>query len=99
MARLTDMLRTVPFLQGLQRSVLEQPTAVAVGAYTPGQAIIEEGPLGRERYFLLAGQVEVVKGQGSDAMLLAQRGPGELWGEMRLIEDVPRFATVRALME
>jgi serine phosphatase RsbU (regulator of sigma subunit) len=92
------MLREVPFLQGLAPTVIEQLAAVAVErTFAPGELIMEEGSHGRELYFLLDGELEVFKGHGDEAMTLARRGPGELFGEMSLIEDVPRFASIRAL--
>jgi serine phosphatase RsbU (regulator of sigma subunit) len=47
-------------------------------------------------YLILDGEVEVTKGQGSDRLLLAERGAGELVGEMALIDASGRSATVRA---
>jgi serine phosphatase RsbU (regulator of sigma subunit) len=41
--------------------------------------------------------VEIAKGQGGDRILLATRGAGELIGEMALIDDSARSATVSAL--
>jgi sigma-B regulation protein RsbU (phosphoserine phosphatase) len=100
MTQLTHMLRQVPFLQGLDRRVIEQLAAAAVErTFAPGEMIMEEGAHGRELYFLLEGEVEVLKGHGDAAMTLARRGPGELFGEMSMIEDVPRFASIRAVTE
>jgi sigma-B regulation protein RsbU (phosphoserine phosphatase) len=93
-----EMLRNLPFLQAAEQHVLDQ---LAAGArektFEPAQIILEEGSTGREIYLILAGQVEVVKGHGSEEMMLARRGPGDLFGEMALLEERPRFATIRAL--
>ncbi|MBC8447599.1 MAG: SpoIIE family protein phosphatase [Chloroflexi bacterium] len=92
------LLRNVPFLKGAKPSVLEGLAEVAVEKhFQPGQVILQEGSTGREMYLIIEGLVEVVKGSGDDEMLLAQRGPGDLFGEMALIEERPRFATIRAL--
>jgi len=92
-----ELLRNVPFLEGAKPGVIE---ALAKAAreirVPPGQVIVQEGSIGREIYLIVDGTVEVVKGQGEGEMLLAQRGPGDLFGEMAFIEEKPRFATVRA---
>lgn len=98
MPQLTRMLHEVPFLRGMDHKIIEQLAAVAAErTFARGELVLEEGSPGRELYILLEGEVEVIKGHGDAAMVLAHRGPGELFGEMSLIEDVPRFATVRAI--
>lgn len=93
-----ELLRNVPLLEGAKPSVLEGLAEAAVEKrFQSGQVILQEGSTGREMYLIVEGRVEVVKGRGAEEMLLAQRGPGEFFGEMALIEDRPRFATIRAL--
>ena len=93
-----EILRSVPLLQNAGSEVLEGLARAAVEqTFQPGQVIIEEDSTGRELYVILAGLVEVIRGHGADATLLGQRGPGEFFGEMGLLEAKPRFATVRAV--
>ena len=63
-------------------------TAAAAGAY-----IITEGERGDELYVVLSGSVEIIKGGASIATLQA----GVHLGEMAMIDNAPRSATVRAL--
>jgi serine phosphatase RsbU (regulator of sigma subunit) len=65
--------------------------------FQQGQVILQEGATGRELYLIVEGLVEVVKGHGAEELVVAKRRPGEFFGEMGIIEDSPRFATVRAL--
>ena len=65
-------------------------------SFAAGEVIIEEGTHGHEMYVILDGAVEVIKGQGGDRVLLAERMAGELVGEMALIDTSTRTATVRA---
>jgi CRP-like cAMP-binding protein/Zn-dependent protease len=59
---------------------------------TPGETIIEEGEEGDAFYGVRSGQVEVLKdGESVDVM-----GPGSYFGEVALLMDVPRTATVVA---
>ncbi len=91
-------LRALPFLQGADESVVQRlANEVVERNFEPGQLILREGTTGREVYLIVSGSVEVIKGSGGEETVLAQRGPGDVFGEMGLIEDRPRFATVRAL--
>ncbi len=62
----------------------------------PGEALFHEGERGDRAYIVESGEVEVVKTSGSRQVLLAVRGAGTLIGEMALLEETPRNATVRA---
>lgn len=52
-----------------------------------GDIVIEENSIGRALYLVVDGEVEVFKGQGEDRKEIAVLRPGELFGEMSLIED------------
>jgi small-conductance mechanosensitive channel/CRP-like cAMP-binding protein len=68
--------------------------------YGPGEAIVREGETGDCLYQVLKGQVEVLKAVGPGRHTpVRQLGPGEHFGEMTLLLDAPRSATVRALEE
>jgi sigma-B regulation protein RsbU (phosphoserine phosphatase) len=93
-----EILRNLPFLEGASSDVVERLAEGGVErSFQPNQVILEEGSTGREMYLIVEGQVEVVKGHGAEEMVLARRGPGDMFGEMGLIEARPRFATIRAL--
>ena len=71
-----------------------------VEVYEPGQAIVREGdPVNAESKFYLIrrGTVEVVREDGGPAKKLTEMGPGRYFGEVALLMDQPRNATVRAL--
>jgi len=61
--------------------------------YEPGEVIIKEGDLDCWVYFLISGEVKIVK-QGKDVLVL--RRSGDLFGEMGVIDGAPRSATIWA---
>jgi PAS domain S-box-containing protein len=66
--------------------------------YPAGSYIFKEGFAGESFMLVKTGTVEIIKhGSSADTDIhLADRGPGEILGEMALIEDSPRFADARA---
>jgi signal transduction histidine kinase len=66
-------------------------------SHPAGTVLFEEGQEAEKFFIVWRGSVEVWKNYGSDAAeLLAVHGPGQLFGEMALIDDLPRSATLRA---
>jgi CRP-like cAMP-binding protein len=60
----------------------------------PGETIVREGHLGHEWYVILDGQVEVIRG----SVPVATLGPGDHFGEIALLNRIPRTVTIRALV-
>ena len=78
----------------LSAPVVERLAAYAEhSAAAPGATVITEGEHGDRFYILLTGRV-AISAQGRDA---GEIGPGGWFGEIALIRDVPRTATVRAI--
>jgi serine phosphatase RsbU (regulator of sigma subunit) len=93
-----DLIRNLPFLRGANPEVLSHLAQVALQRdFQAGEVVMKEGSTDRQLYVIIDGLVEVVKGAAPNEMRLAQRGAGEFIGEMALIEDLPRFATVRVV--
>jgi signal transduction histidine kinase len=63
----------------------------------PGQIICREDEPGSTMYLIRTGHAAIVKGNFDAPVVLACRGPGEFVGEMALLEDLPRSASVIAL--
>lgn len=70
-----------------------------VETYSPGQVIVRQGEPGLCAYFIQAGQVEVVRTEQDQEKIIATLGNDEYFGEMALLSDEPRNATVRAVKE
>ena len=76
-------------LQALRLITLERPLAA-------GQEIFREGAPGDGVYLVKAGFVEISAGAGATRRVFSRLGPGEIFGEMSLIEHRPRSATATA---
>jgi CRP/FNR family transcriptional regulator, cyclic AMP receptor protein len=92
-------LQRVPLLSGLSDAQLESLAAGSVRRSFPkGRTIVAEGEPSQSLHILLSGRAKV---QRSDAegkeVILAVLGPGECFGEMSLIDDAPRSASVITL--
>lgn len=61
-----------------------------------GTVLFEEGDPGNEAYLINSGMVKVVRrnSETGGQLKLASLGPGEMFGDMTLIDDVGRSATV-----
>ena len=92
-----DSLRRVPLFADLPEADLElvcaQSTEVDIAA---GEVLFREGDVGDAAYVITAGALEIVKESAEREVLLAVRREGEVIGEMALLQDEPRMATVRA---
>jgi nitrite reductase/ring-hydroxylating ferredoxin subunit len=92
-------LAGVPLFSGLDQASLESLEAFTFRKlFGTGELIVEEGRTGNGLYVVLSGKVEVVKGlSGPTPHVAAVLGPGEPFGEMALLGDWRRSASVRAL--
>jgi CRP-like cAMP-binding protein len=88
-----DVLKKVPLLSGLSRRDLDLVARVADEVkVNAGRVLTHQGGLGLEFLLILDGGARVER----DGTVIARLGPGEFFGEMSLIDGLPRSASVIA---
>lgn len=92
------MLRKVPLFAHMTLDQLEAINHLVHEVdYLSHEVIIREGDIGSELYILVDGSVDVVKGMGtSQEIRLATLSSINYFGEMAILDDEPRSATVVA---
>ena len=71
-----------------------------VRSYSPGAVLCREDEIEDRFYMILEGEVEVTKSiNNTESRLLKTLSPGDFFGEMALIHNAPRAATVTAKTE
>jgi MFS family permease len=89
-----ELLRAIPIFAPLPVPVLERLASLAAEVRAPAQsAVFEQGAAG-DRFYVIADGTAAVEIDGSQTSTLE---PGGFFGEIALLRDIPRTATVRAL--
>jgi signal transduction histidine kinase len=89
-------LEAIPLLRQLSRPELQALRFIAQERrFAAGQEIFHEGAPGDGVYFVKDGLVEISAGAGT-RRIFSRLGPGEIFGEMAVIEHRPRSATASA---
>jgi CRP-like cAMP-binding protein len=89
-----EFLSRVPLFSSCTPAEIAAIDAVAQEhEFAAGQIIVTQGTPGQAFYLILSGKVELVR----DENLLGSYGPGDFFGDMSLLDQAPRSATVRAV--
>ncbi len=93
-----ERLRDVPYLRGLDTVLLSAVAdRMSHEERAPGETFFEVGDAGDAFYLVVDGQVEVlVPGANGEDVCVNVLRDGDYFGEIALVESVPRTATVRA---
>ncbi len=95
-----DTLARVELLSGLDKKELQVLSkSCQERKYSAGSTLIKQGDTGVGLYVIISGHVKTTQAKNPDRaeVDLGTYGPGNVLGEMALLDDLPRSATVTAV--
>ena len=95
-----DALARVDLFSGLRKKELTEIAKYCREAkYSPGSVLISQGEQGLGLFILTKGTVRITRANSPDGAeeVLGTAGAGDVIGEMALLDDLPRSATVTAV--
>ncbi|HEU4318882.1 MAG TPA: ATP-binding protein [Acidimicrobiia bacterium] len=93
-----EILRGLPYFADLPGDLLSRVCdASEQFDLDEGTVIIQEGTDSEEMYVVVSGELVVTKQSGGKEVELGRIGPGDVVGEIALLDEAPRTATVSAL--
>ncbi|HET8775317.1 MAG TPA: cyclic nucleotide-binding domain-containing protein [Thermoanaerobaculia bacterium] len=94
----TEFLKRVSWFEDLDQKSLDAIANSAVEqSDQAGQEIVRQGDTGVGAFIIRSGKVDIVQEKDGKETTLATLGEGDVFGEMALLDEFPRSATVRAL--
>lgn len=94
MSKISESLAQVPLFRELPKKTLDRIERLAhERSFKEGSAIVKEGDEGVGFFMIVNGKVQVTRG----GTTLATFGPGDFFGEMALLDNFRRSATVTAV--
>jgi CRP/FNR family transcriptional regulator, cyclic AMP receptor protein len=91
--RRAELLAACPLFQGIDADGLAKLAELATPVdFPPGHVIARQGEIGTGFFVIVSGSVRVVR----DGGVVARLGPGEFFGELSVLDRLPRNATVAA---
>jgi CRP/FNR family transcriptional regulator/CRP/FNR family cyclic AMP-dependent transcriptional regulator len=95
-----ESLAAVPLFSQLTRKDLSRlGRAVVERKYKAGETIVKEGEQAVAFFMITKGKVEALAGGAKKQTKLNELGPGQVFGEMALLDGMPRVATVKAMTD
>ncbi|MDH4142772.1 MAG: cyclic nucleotide-binding domain-containing protein [Chloroflexota bacterium] len=86
-----DLLRTIPLFSALGKKEIARLGQLMDQIDVPaGRVLMRQGDIGHEMFVIISGKLTVER----DGSLVAERGPGSVVGEIALLAEMPRTATV-----
>ena len=87
------LLQEIPIFANLPPEDLERIAVIAREHWHPATSVIgRQGEAGNAMYVIVSGQVQIITESHGGTQVLAERGPGEIIGEMAIIDPAPRAA-------
>ena len=93
-----EFLRHVRLFEKVDaRSLRAIANAAVEQTYDAGHDILRQGDTGVGAFILRSGKVAVIRDNDGESEKIHEMGPGEVFGEMALLDEFPRSVTIRAI--
>jgi CRP-like cAMP-binding protein len=97
-----DFLKTIRLFEGIKkRDLIHILENLQERTYLKGETVFTQGDIGRALFIVFSGKIALARLDPETAKsdVIAEVQPGEFFGEMALLEEMPRTATACALEE
>lgn len=95
-----ECLRRIPLFANIETSKLKLLAFTSERVtFKAGDMVFQQDEMGTSAYIILEGTAEVLVNAGGGSLRVALLGPSEVLGEIAILCDVPRTASVRALSD
>ena len=95
-----ELLRKVPIFSNVELSKLKLLAFTSEHMrFDPGQEVFHQGDAGDAAYVIIEGQADVITDTANGPLKILELGPHAFLGEIAIICDVPRTATIVAQTE
>jgi CRP/FNR family transcriptional regulator, cyclic AMP receptor protein len=92
-----ELLRAIPLFAGIEPSKLKLLAFASERlTYEPGVELFKQGDIGDAAYVIMEGEVDVIIDTARGPFAMARLGRNSLVGEIAILRDVRRTATVKA---
>src|SRR5712671_4018355 len=93
-----ELISKIDFFSGLDEKILRKLSdACIMRQFTKNETIVRQGEMGLGLYLIAKGRVKVDREQGGVRIQVAELGPEQFFGEMSLLDNKPRSATVTGI--
>jgi hypothetical protein len=95
---MNDLIKKIDFFAGLDDKILRKISDACIARqFTRNETIVRQGEMGLGLYIIARGRVKVDREQAGVRTQVAELGPEQFFGDMALLDNKPRSATVTGI--
>jgi hypothetical protein len=95
---MNELIKKIDFFSGLDDKILNKISDACIARqFTKNETIVRQGEMGLGLYIIARGRVKVDREQGGARTQVAELGPEQFFGDMALLDNKPRSATVTGI--